>query len=41
MVIDIGPGGGDDGGRIVAEGTPEEVADTKGSYTGEYLKEYL
>ncbi len=40
-IIDIGPGGGDYGGRIVAEGTPEEVADTKGSYTGEYLKEYL
>ena len=40
-IIDIGPGGGDEGGRIVAEGTPEEVAKKKGSYTGKYLKEFL
>ena len=36
-IIDLGPEGGDKGGRIVAVGTPETVADTKGSYTGEYL----
>ncbi|MBI2923209.1 MAG: excinuclease ABC subunit UvrA [Planctomycetes bacterium] len=36
-VIDLGPDGGGGGGRIVAEGTPEEVAERKGSYTGEYL----
>jgi excinuclease ABC subunit A len=40
-LIDIGPDGGVDGGRIVAHGTPEEVARTKGSYTGEYLKRIL
>jgi len=40
-VIDLGPEGGDDGGRIVATGTPEEVAGTKGSYTGMFLKEAL
>jgi excinuclease ABC subunit A len=36
-VIDLGPEGGSGGGRIVAEGTPEEVAKVKGSYTGHYL----
>jgi len=40
-VIDIGPEGGEGGGKIVAKGTPEEVANTKGSYTGEYLKKAL
>lgn len=40
-VIDLGPEGGDRGGQIIAQGTPEEVADTKGSYTGKYLKEVL
>ena len=40
-LIDIGPGGGVGGGTIVAKGTPEEVARTKGSYTGEYLKKIL
>lgn len=40
-IIDIGPDGGVDGGKIVAKGTPEEVAKTKGSYTGEYLKKVL
>lgn len=38
-IIDMGPGGGDKGGYIVAEGTPEEVAEMKGSYTGNYLKD--
>jgi excinuclease ABC subunit A len=37
-IIDLGPEGGDGGGRIVAAGTPETVASTPGSYTGEYLK---
>ena len=40
-VIDLGPEGGNKGGLIVAEGTPEQVAKVKGSYTGEYLKELL
>jgi len=40
-VIDMGPEGGENGGRIVAEGTPEEVAGTAGSYTGVYLGEVL
>ena len=40
-IIDLGPEGGDEGGYVVATGTPEEVAKTKGSYTGEYLKKYL
>ena len=40
-IIDLGPDGGDFGGNIVAEGTPEEVAKNKDSYTGIYLKEIL
>ena len=40
-IIDLGPGGGDEGGRIVACGTPEEIAKTPSSYTGQYLKDYL
>ncbi|WP_227267874.1 excinuclease ABC subunit UvrA [Roseobacter weihaiensis] len=40
-IIDIGPEGGDGGGRIVATGTPEEVADVAESYTGKYLKPML
>ena len=40
-IIDLGPEGGDGGGRIVAEGTPEEVALVEGSYTGQYLKKWL
>jgi excinuclease ABC subunit A len=40
-VIDLGPEGGKDGGRIVAEGTPETVAKVKGSYTGKYLARTL
>jgi len=36
-VIDIGPEGGDQGGRVVATGTPEEIVDVKGSYTGRFL----
>jgi excinuclease ABC subunit A len=37
-VIDLGPEGGDRGGRIVAEGTPEQIAEVAESYTGRYLK---
>ena len=40
-LLDLGPEGGDKGGEIVASGTPEEVAKTKGSATGEYLKKML
>ncbi len=40
-VIDLGPEGGEAGGRIVAQGTPEEVAKAEESYTGRYLREYL
>ena len=40
-VLDLGPDGGTGGGRIVAEGTPEEVAATAGSFTGEYLARML
>jgi excinuclease ABC, A subunit len=40
-IIDIGPEGGDRGGTVIAAGTPEDVADTKGSYTGEFLKKIL
>ena len=40
-IIDLGPEGGDEGGRIIATGTPEEVAKVKGSYTGQYLRKVL
>ncbi len=40
-IIDIGPEGGDGGGKIVAKGTPEQVAKVEGSYTGHYLKDML
>ncbi len=40
-VIDLGPEGGVKGGEIVAEGTPEQVAKTKGSFTGQYLAPLL
>ena len=40
-IIDMGPEGGDGGGRIVAEGTPEDIAAAAGSHTGRYLKKYL
>ena len=40
-LIDLGPEGGEDGGQVVATGTPEEVAQVKGSYTGRYLKQML
>ncbi|MBQ4085465.1 MAG: excinuclease ABC subunit UvrA [Clostridia bacterium] len=40
-IIDMGPEGGDQGGTVIAEGTPEQVAEIEGSYTGLYLKPYL
>jgi len=40
-IIDLGPEGGDKGGEVVVLGTPEEVADIKHSYTGQFLKRLL
>ena len=40
-IIDIGPEGGDKGGTVIAQGTPEEVAANPASYTGQYVKKYL
>ena len=40
-IIDIGPEGGEGGGRVIAKGTPEEVAKNKKSYTGQFVKKYL
>ena len=40
-ILDLGPEGGDEGGEIIAQGTPEQVAATEGSYTGQYLKKLL
>jgi excinuclease ABC subunit A len=40
-LIDMGPEGGNAGGQIIAEGTPEQVAKVKASYTGQYLAKIL
>jgi excinuclease ABC subunit A len=40
-IIDLGPGGGPDGGQIIAQGTPDRVAEVKASYTGQYLAKLL
>jgi len=40
-IIDLGPEGGDLGGRIVAKGSPEEITKVKSSYTGQFLKKTL
>jgi len=40
-IIDLGPEGGEEGGKVVATGTPEQVAKTPGSYTGKYLKKFM
>ena len=40
-IIDMGPEGGDGGGTVIAQGTPEEVAEVPESYTGQYIKKYL
>jgi len=40
-IIDLGPEGGDQGGNIIGCGTPEEIANIRGSYTGQFLKKVL
>jgi excinuclease ABC subunit A len=40
-IIDLGPEGGDEGGKVVATGTPKDVVKAPGSYTGKYLKKLL
>ena len=40
-IIDLGPEGGDEGGQVIATGTPEQVAKVKESYTGEFLRKIL
>ncbi len=40
-IIDLGPEGGDEGGKVVASGTPEEIAKHKKSYTGSFLRKML
>ena len=40
-IIDLGPEGGDGGGKIIAQGTPEEICKCKQSYTAKYLKDKL
>jgi excinuclease ABC subunit A len=40
-IIDLGPEGGDEGGRVIATGTPEQVVAADGSYTGDFLKGVL
>jgi len=40
-IIDIGPEGGDEGGTIIASGTPEQIIKVENSYTGQYLKKVL
>jgi excinuclease ABC subunit A len=40
-IIDLGPDGGDEGGRIIAKGTPEEIIKNPTSYTGKFLKDKL
>jgi len=40
-VIDMGPEGGSGGGKVIAQGTPEQVSEVKGSFTGQYLAKIL
>jgi excinuclease ABC subunit A len=40
-IVDMGPEGGENGGTVIAQGTPEEVAQCKNSYTGQFLKKIL
>ena len=40
-IVDLGPEGGDEGGTVIATGTPEQVAENKNSYTGMFLKKVL
>jgi len=40
-IVDLGPEGGDEGGKIIAEGTPEQVAKKRGTHTGKFLKKVM
>lgn len=40
-IVDLGPEGGEAGGEVIATGTPEQVAEAEGSYTGQFLRELL
>jgi excinuclease ABC subunit A len=40
-IVDLGPEGGEAGGEVIATGTPEQVAEVEGSYTGQFLRELL
>ena len=40
-IIDLGPEGGDNGGEVIAVGTPEQICKNERSYTGKFLKKYL
>ena len=40
-IVDLGPEGGDEGGKVVATGSPEAIAETDGSYTGHFLRQVL
>ena len=40
-IIDIGPEGGDAGGKVIAQGTPEEITECEDSFTGKFLRRYL
>ena len=40
-IIDLGPGAGEEGGKLVAQGSPESISSVKGSLTGKYLKQHL
>jgi excinuclease ABC subunit A len=40
-VVDLGPEGGEAGGELIAAGTPEQIAETEGSFTGEFLRNVL
>jgi excinuclease ABC subunit A len=40
-IVDLGPEGGEAGGEVIAAGTPEQVAETEGSFTGDFLRKVL
>lgn len=40
-IVDLGPEGGDNGGQIIASGTPEQIMQVRESYTGQYLKHHI
>jgi len=41
FIVDLGPEGGDNGGQIIASGTPEQIMQVRESYTGQYLKHHI